>query len=44
MLDRVQPSVDKLLAHVEQHSDYRVPSPAEPVIVEGESETHEGEG
>ena len=44
MLDRVQPSVDKLLAHVEAHSDYRVPSPAEPVIVEGESETHEGEG
>lgn len=37
MLDRVEPAVDKLLAHVEQHSDFKTPSPAEPVVVtEGE--------
>ncbi|HNJ98362.1 MAG TPA: Fe-S-binding domain-containing protein, partial [Ilumatobacteraceae bacterium] len=37
MLDRVEPAVDKLLTHVEQHSDFKTPSPAEPVVVtEGE--------
>ncbi len=38
MLDRIQPSVDKLLTHVEQHSDFKVPVPAEPVV------SNEGEG
>jgi len=36
MIDRIQPSVDKLLTHV--HSDFEPPAPAEPV------ESHEGEG
>jgi len=37
MLDRVEPAVDKLLTHVEQHSDFKTPSPAEPgVVTEGE--------
>jgi NADH-quinone oxidoreductase subunit M len=44
MLDRIQPSVDKLLAHVEDRSEYRQPKPAEPVIIEGEHESNEGEG
>jgi NADH-quinone oxidoreductase subunit M len=32
MLNRIEPSVNKLLEHVEQHSDYRRPEPAEPVV------------
>ena len=32
MLNRNEPSVNKLLQHVEQHSDYRRPEPAEPVV------------
>ncbi|MSV80961.1 MAG: NADH-quinone oxidoreductase subunit M [Actinobacteria bacterium] len=35
MIDRIQPSVDKLLQHVSQHSDFKVPAPAEPVISNG---------
>ncbi|MEI8239994.1 MAG: NADH-quinone oxidoreductase subunit M [Actinomycetota bacterium] len=35
MLDRIQPSVDKLLQHVSQHSDFKIPAPAEPVISNG---------
>ncbi|MDO8391124.1 MAG: NADH-quinone oxidoreductase subunit M [Actinomycetota bacterium] len=38
MLDRIQPSVDKLLTHVSENSDFKLPAPAEPV------ESHEGEG
>jgi NADH-quinone oxidoreductase subunit M len=40
MIDRMQPSVDKLLAHVEQRSEHRVPAPDEPLPIEHE----EGEG
>ena len=32
MLNRIEPSVNKLLEHVEQHSDYRRPETAEPVV------------
>ena len=35
MIDRIQPSVDKLLQHVSQHSDFKIPAPAEPVISNG---------
>ena len=35
MIDRIQPSVDKLLEHVAQHSDFKIPAPAEPVISNG---------
>jgi NADH-quinone oxidoreductase subunit M len=28
MLERIEPAVDKLIAHVEQHSDYREPEVA----------------
>jgi hypothetical protein len=28
MLDRIEPAVDKLVHHVEQHSDYRQPEVA----------------
>jgi NADH-quinone oxidoreductase subunit M len=40
MLDRIEPSVQKLLAHVEAHSDFVSPSPTllEPVEGEGHSE------
>ena len=51
MLSRIEPSVNKLLEHVEQHSDYRQPAPAEPVVptedgaTEAEAEAaEEGEG
>ena len=29
VLDRIQPSVDRLIAHVEQHSDFEEPSVAQ---------------
>ncbi|MEI7546540.1 MAG: NADH-quinone oxidoreductase subunit M [Actinomycetota bacterium] len=35
MLDRIRPAVDKLLAHVSQHSDYTPPAPSEPVVSNG---------
>ncbi len=38
MLNRIEPSVNKLLDHVEQNSDWQQPEPLEPVISE------EGEG
>ncbi|MGB8859426.1 MAG: NADH-quinone oxidoreductase subunit M [Ilumatobacteraceae bacterium] len=34
MLNRIEPSVNKLIDHVEQHTDYRQPSPNEPVVTE----------
>lgn len=48
LLDRIDPAVDRLIAHVEQHSDYERPDPAAPVKVEhhddlddhGDDETH----
>jgi NADH-quinone oxidoreductase subunit M len=30
VLDRIEPSVERLVAHVEEHSDYRQPSPQHP--------------
>jgi NADH-quinone oxidoreductase subunit M len=41
MLSRIEPSVNKLIEHVEQHTDYRQPEPSEPVET---VETEEGEG
>jgi NADH-quinone oxidoreductase subunit M len=38
VLDRIQPSVDRLVQHVEDNADYVAPTPSEPVAVE------EGEG
>ena len=38
VLSRIEPSVDKLIEHVEQHSDYQQPEPSAPVV------TEEGEG
>ena len=29
VLDRIQPSVDRLIAHVEQHTDYQEPTVAQ---------------
>jgi NADH-quinone oxidoreductase subunit M len=43
LLDRIQPSVDSLLEHVEQKTDWRQPHPSEPVQV-GEGTSQEGEG
>lgn len=34
LLDRIEPAVDGLIAHIENHSDYERPSPAAPVIVD----------
>jgi NADH-quinone oxidoreductase subunit M len=42
MLDRIQPSVQQLIARVEANTDYVEPKPVVPVLAEGESE--EGEG
>jgi NADH-quinone oxidoreductase subunit M len=33
MLDRIEPSVNKLLSHVEQHSNWHVPAV---IVVKGE--------
>ena len=46
ILNRIQPSVDKLIEHVEANSDWQQPQPADPVVVEPEAHdaTEEGEG
>ena len=46
MLSRIEPAVNKLIAHVEDKGDYTQPEPQAPVIIEGESEatSEEGEG
>jgi NADH-quinone oxidoreductase subunit M len=47
MIDRVQPSVDALLAHVEANSDWRQPAPSEPVVpaeTDDAATEEEGEG
>ena len=44
MLDRIEPAVDRLIAHVEDRTDFVQPAPAEPVIVEHGSGETEGEG
>ena len=38
MLDRIEPSVVKLVEHVEKNSDYKAPVGAKPVEVSGQSE------
>jgi hypothetical protein len=46
MLDRIEPSVDRLITHVEAHSDYERPEVPVPVLPE-EHEVEagaEGEG
>jgi NADH-quinone oxidoreductase subunit M len=43
VLERIEPSVDVLIDHIEQHSDYREPAPA--AVPNGEDEqVQEGEG
>ena len=51
MLSRIEPSVNKLIAHIEANSEFRSPEPDSPVITEteheeehAESESEEGEG
>ncbi len=45
ILSRIEPSVDKLLEHVQDKSDWEQPSPAEPVVpADGEHSSEEGEG
>lgn len=47
MLSRIEPSVNKLITHIEENSDWRSPTPPTPVISEvehSESESEEGEG
>ena len=55
LLERIEPAVDRLIAHMEEHSDYERPDPAAPVLVEHEesddteshedgSDEHSGEG
>ena len=45
MLSRIEPSVDRLIAHIEENSDWRSPVPATPVISEGNhGESEDGEG
>ena len=45
MLSRIEPSVDRLIAHIEENSDWRSPVPATPVISEGnDGESEDGEG
>ena len=34
LLERIEPAVDRLIGHVEAHSDYQRPDPAAPVMVE----------
>ncbi len=41
MLSRIEPSVNNLIAHIEENSDWRSPQPAIPVIAEP---TEDGEG
>jgi NADH-quinone oxidoreductase subunit M len=38
LLERVEPSVDRLIEHVEEHTDYEAPEPAVPVAVSEEGE------
>ena len=44
MLDRIEPAVDALIDHVEQHSDYEQPDTGGAVEVEAADETEEGGG
>jgi NADH-quinone oxidoreductase subunit M len=45
VLERIEPSVDVLIEHLEDHSDYRSPEPVEPPApVEGEVVAEEGHG
>ena len=47
MLSRIEPSVNKLITHIEENSDWRSPTTPTPVISEvehSESESEEGEG
>ena len=34
VLDRIEPAVNELIAHIENHSDYERPNPADPVVVD----------
>jgi NADH-quinone oxidoreductase subunit M len=42
VLERIEPSVDVLIDHIEQHSDFREPAPVEPP--EGDVVAEEGHG
>ena len=43
VLERIEPAVDQLIVHLEDHSDYRSPEPVEPPA-EGEVVAEEGHG
>ncbi|MDG2112698.1 MAG: NADH-quinone oxidoreductase subunit M [Actinomycetota bacterium] len=43
LLERIEPAVERLISHVEQHSDYERPEPAAPVLVEHD-EADDGHG
>jgi NADH:ubiquinone oxidoreductase subunit 4 (subunit M) len=44
VLERMEPSVDRLIAHVEDNSDYREPTVREPTVAADESEGSDDEG
>jgi NADH-quinone oxidoreductase subunit M len=43
VLERIEPAVDELIAHIEEHTDYRQPEPVE-LPSHGEVAGEEGEG
>ena len=45
LLNAVEPSADKLLAHVAEHSDYELPEPHDPIVIgEHDSDGDHGDG
>ena len=45
LLERIEPAVDRLIAHVETHSDYVSPDPASPVVADSHGDDgHADEG
>ena len=44
LLERIEPAVDRLLIHIEEHSDYERPEPNTPVIIDVHQETEKEEG
>ena len=44
LLERIEPAVDRLLIHIEEHSDYERPEPNTPVIIDVHHETEKEEG
>ncbi len=42
ILERIEPAVDSLIGHVEEHSDYERPDPAAPVVVQHDDHSDDG--